>query len=52
MFKDKYEFVEELQEAAQTVLGKEFSACSAADKYYVLAKLIATEAGEFKIACA
>ena len=44
MFKDKLEFIEELQETAQTVLGKAFEECSAADKYYALAKLIASEA--------
>ena len=52
MFKDKLEFIEELQETAQTVLGKAFEECSAADKYYALAKLIASEAVEIKNDCA
>ena len=51
MFKDKFDFIEELKEAAQTVLGKDFEACSPQDKYYALAKLIASEASEIKSSC-
>ena len=41
-----------MKEAAQTILGKDFSDCSKQDKYYALANLISTEAVETRNACA
>ena len=52
MFKNKYEFIEELTETARSVIGKEFEECSPQDKYYALARLIAAEANDIRIVSA
>ena len=52
MFKNKYEFIEELTETARSVFGREYEECSPEDKYYALARLIAAEANDVRAACA
>jgi len=49
MFKNKYDFIEQLHETARTVLGKEFEECSPQNKYYALAKLIVSEAADIRL---
>ncbi len=52
MFKNKYEFIEELSETARSVLGKEFEDCSPEEKYCALARLVAAAASDVRAAAA
>ena len=51
MFKNKYEFIEELTETARSFFGREYEECSPEDKYYALARLIAAEANDIHASC-
>jgi len=51
MFKDKYDFIDQLHETARDVLGREFEECCPENKYYALAKLIADNAADLRLGC-
>ena len=51
MFKDKQEFITQLRERAYSALGKDFDDCSAKDRYYVLANLLASKGRKIGKAC-
>ena len=40
IFKDKNDFIKQLEEQAMTTFGRDFRSCGAQDRYYVLASLI------------
>ena len=46
MFKTKKEFKKEFENACLVVVGKDFEDCSTEEKYFALAKLISSQAGE------
>ncbi len=46
MFKNKYDFIDQLHETALVVLGKEFEECSPQSKYFALVKLLVSEASD------
>ena len=52
MFKNKYDFIEELTETARSVIGREFEECSPEEKYYALARLVAAEANDIRVSSA
>ena len=51
MFKDKQDFIAQLDETAKSELGRSFLECGEQDRYFVLARLIASKALEIKADC-
>ena len=52
LFSDKQQFIDQYRETFRTEIGRDFEACGDADRYLMLAKLIASRARSVKNGCA
>ncbi|MGM9521819.1 MAG: glycogen/starch/alpha-glucan phosphorylase [Oscillospiraceae bacterium] len=48
MFKDKHDFITQLTGMSRATLGKDFESCGTQDRYFILAKLIASKARQVR----